>query len=442
VEKLDPHAVKCIFVGYSSTQKGYKCWDPVGRKLFVSMDVTFREFEPYYTKKGDLDQSLEEFSSVNESDSREGENDCEHSNEDNNTLGEIIGTIPSPQVDDAIRTVDTANDNERCDVEDDDVVVDNERTDVEDDEVVVVGTIPCPTTPSSEISDKKGKISEKQPIVYQRRWFKNQEEKAELPQPQDADPSVLVVSSNASPPSSLASTETSGDVSSFFDHVELSLAQCRTPRVNARKPPPRLGFENDIANCIAYSHVSPTYRTFIALLQTVSIPKDWRCAKQNPKWKNAMKEEMSALQKNKTWNLVQLPKERKTFDCKWVFTVKQTPEGKVERYKVRLVAKEYSQTYGIDYDETFTHVAKMSTVRTLISYAVNIKWHLHQLDVKNAFLYGDLEEEVYMIIPPGFAINQTLWKVWKLKKSLYGLKQLPRAWFDRFRRAVCDIGYY
>jgi hypothetical protein len=83
----------------------------------------------------------------------------------------------------------------------------------------------------------------------------------------------------------------------------------------------------------------------------------------------------------------------------------------VERYKVRLVAKEYSQTYGIDYDETFTHVAKMSTVRTLISYAVNIKWHLHQLDVKNAFLYGDLEEEVYMIIPPGFAINQTLWKV-------------------------------
>jgi hypothetical protein len=133
------------------------------------MDVTFREFEPYYTKKGDLDQSLEEFSSVNESDSREGENDCEHSNEDNNTLGEIIGTIPSPQVDDAIRTVDTANDNERCDVEDDDVVVDNERTDVEDDEVVVVGTIPCPTTPSSEISDKKGKISEKQLIVYQRR---------------------------------------------------------------------------------------------------------------------------------------------------------------------------------------------------------------------------------------------------------------------------------
>jgi hypothetical protein len=112
VGKLDPQAVKCIFVGYSSTKKDYKCWDLVGGKLFVSMDVTFREFEPYYTKKGDLNQFLEEFSSVNESDSREGENDYEHSSEDNNTQDEIVGTIPSSQVDDAIRTVDAANENE------------------------------------------------------------------------------------------------------------------------------------------------------------------------------------------------------------------------------------------------------------------------------------------------------------------------------------------
>lgn len=76
VGKLDPRAIKCVFVGYSSTQKGYKRWDPVGRRLFVSMDMTFREFEPYYEKKGDLDQFLEELSSVNESDSREGENGC------------------------------------------------------------------------------------------------------------------------------------------------------------------------------------------------------------------------------------------------------------------------------------------------------------------------------------------------------------------------------
>jgi hypothetical protein len=145
-----------------------------------------------------------------------------------------------------------------------------------------------------------------------------------------------------------------------------------------------------------------------------------------------MKEEMSALQKNKTCDLVQLPRGKKIAGFKWVFTMKQNPEGKVERYKARLVAKGYSQTYGIDYDEIFTLVTKMSTVRTLISCAVNFGWPLHQLDVKNVFLHGDLEE-VYMKIPPGFANNQTSGKVCKLKKSLYGLKQSPHAWFGRFR---------
>jgi hypothetical protein len=154
-----------------------------------------------------------------------------------------------------------------------------------------------------------------------------------------------------------------------------------------------------------------------------------------------MKEELLALQKNKTWELVDLPTGKKAVGCKWVFTIKQTPEGKVDRYKARLVAKGYSQTYGIDYDETFAPVAKMGTVRTLISCAANFGWPLHQLDVKNAFLHGDLQEEVYMEIPPGFANEQTLGKVCKLKKSLYGLKQSPRAWFDRFRRALCDMGY-
>jgi Reverse transcriptase (RNA-dependent DNA polymerase) len=106
-----------------------------------------------------------------------------------------------------------------------------------------------------------------------------------------------------------------------------------------------------------------------------------------------------------------------------------------------LVAKGYSQTYDIDYDETFASMAKMSMVRTLIYMAVNGGWQLHQLDVNNAFLHGDLLEEVYMEIPPGFDTNQTVGKVYRLKKSLYGLKQSPRAWFNRFRKAMIDMGY-
>jgi hypothetical protein len=154
-----------------------------------------------------------------------------------------------------------------------------------------------------------------------------------------------------------------------------------------------------------------------------------------------MLEELRALEKNKTWDLVKLPPGKKAMSCKWVFTVKQNPEGKVERYKARLVARGYSQTYGIDYDETFAPVSKMSMVRTLISCDANFGWPLHQLDVKNAFLHGDLQEEVYMEIPPGCSKSNTVGEVCRLRKSLYGLNQSPRAWFDRFRHALCGMGY-
>ena len=154
-----------------------------------------------------------------------------------------------------------------------------------------------------------------------------------------------------------------------------------------------------------------------------------------------MLEEMAALDKNNTWVVTPIPAGKKIVGCKWVFTVKQTPEGTVERYKARLVAKGYSQTYGVDYDETFAPVAKMNTIRTIISIAANLKWKLFQMDVKNAFLHGDLQEEVYMEIPPGFSSSETEGKVCKLKKSLYELKQSPRAWFGRFRKEICSLGY-
>jgi hypothetical protein len=125
-----------------------------------------------------------------------------------------------------------------------------------------------------------------------------------------------------------------------------------------------------------------------------------------------------------------LPKGKEPVKSKWVYIVKRYPNDKIEGYKARLVAKGYSQTYGIDYDETFALVVKMSTLRTLLSCASTFGWPLYQLDVKNAFLHGDLWEEVYMNIPLGFGTSQTHGKVLRLRKSLYGLKQSPRAWFD------------
>jgi hypothetical protein len=134
-------------------------------------------------------------------------------------------------------------------------------------------------------------------------------------------------------------------------------------------------------------------------LDSISIPHDWNEALEDPKWRDAMLEEMRALEKNETWELVDLPHSKLPVGCKWVFTVKHTPEGQVERYKACLVVKGYTQTYSTDYEETFAPVAKMNSIRTLISCAANFDWNIDQLDVRNAFLHGDLREEVYMHIP-------------------------------------------
>lgn len=156
-------------------------------------------------------------------------------------------------------------------------------------------------------------------------------------------------------------------------------------------------------------------------------------------WRTAIEEEMGALNKNGTWKLTDLPEGKQPVGCKWIFNVKYKADGTIDRYKARLVAKGFTQTYGIDYQETFAPVAKLNTVRILLSLAANLDWSLHQLDVKNAFLNGDLEDEIYMEIPPGFNTNHNVNKVCKLQKSLCGLKQSPRAWFDRFTKAVKNM---
>ena len=217
------------------------------------------------------------------------------------------------------------------------------------------------------------------------------------------------------------------------------------PRQNRGVPPVRFSPEGKvkylIANYVSCSGLAPERRTLVDNMKSVQVPTRVEEALKDPKWAKAMDEEMLALQKSNTWEVMPLPKGKRTVGCRWVFTIKYKADGSIDRYKARLVAKGYTQTYGVDYQETFSPVAKMNTVRVLISLAANMDWPLKQFDVKNAFLHGNLEEEVYMDFPPGYSAGGNS-GVCQLRKSLYGLKQSPRAWFDRFTQVMKKIGYH
>jgi hypothetical protein len=190
--------------------------------------------------------------------------------------------------------------------------------------------------------------------------------------------------------------------------------RCLRDRSKLKKP---VKFENYV---LLAEHTEPeTYQEAIS-------------SEESHKWLSAMQEEMDSLLKNKTWELVDLPPERKAIGSRWVFRVKLNTDGSIQRYKARLVAKGFSQKFGIDFSETFSPVVRWETIRTVLSVAAIKGMKLSQFDVKTAFLYGELSEEIYMVQPEGF--NDGTKKVCKLYKSIYGLKQAPRCWNERFKR--------
>ncbi|KAE8664189.1 Detected protein of unknown function [Hibiscus syriacus] len=158
------------------------------------------------------------------------------------------------------------------------------------------------------------------------------------------------------------------------------------------------------------------------------------------KWESSMKDEMDSLMSNQTWELGELPPGKKTLHNKWIYRIKEEHDGR-KRYKARLVVKGFQQKEGIDYNEIFSPVVKLSTIRLVLKIVAAENLHLEQLDVKTTFLHGDLEEEIYMRQPEGFieARNKNL--VCRLKKSLYGLKQTPRQWYKKFDSFMGSSGF-
>ncbi len=158
------------------------------------------------------------------------------------------------------------------------------------------------------------------------------------------------------------------------------------------------------------------------------------------KWEMAMQEEYDFLVVNNTWSLVPLPKGRKPISCKWVFKIKHGVHSEVEHYKARLVAKSFTQTCGVDYNETFVLAAKFVSIHYILALVAIEDIKIHQMDVKTAFLNGDLEKEIYMEQPEGFT-QEGEHLVCKLHKSLYGLKQSPRAWNQKLDAFLKNIKF-
>ena len=333
--KLDPRAIKCIFVGYSSTQKGYVCYHPLTKKTFVTADVKFDEYNMFYNEGHRSEDYLE----VNETDT------------DMASLELHPSEISSPAMD----LVDTAGDNPE---------LEKETTQMEDEEdIQAEEDISAPTNQGWSIAVSKG------------------------------------------------------------------TRECRSQKLYPT------------CNYVSYDRLSSGFRKIVQALLTTVIPRNVQDAMSQVEWKTAMDEEMLALRKNSTWDMGPLPEGKKLVGSRWVYTIKHNSDGSIARYKARLVARGYTQSYGIDYNETFAPVAKLNTVRLVIALASMHQWDLSQFDVKNAFLHGELEEEVYMAPPPGYQLHENSSYVCHLKKSLYGLKQSPRAWFEKFSSTLISAGY-
>jgi hypothetical protein len=170
-------------------------------------------------------------------------------------------------------------------------------------------------------------------------------------------------------------------------------------------------------------------------------PQSFTEAERHTAWNAVMQSEMDAVEKNRTWELADLPRGHSAITLKWMFKMKRDEVGAIIKHKARLVTRGFVQREGIDFDDTFTPMARLESVRLLFALAVQKGWRAHHMDVKSAFLNDNLKEEVCVHQPPGFVIPSKEGKVLRLRKTLYGLWQAPRAWNAKLDSTLKGMGF-
>lgn len=186
---------------------------------------------------------------------------------------------------------------------------------------------------------------------------------------------------------------------------------------------------------------NPRYENVATLVDEIKEPDSFEEANSKRVWKAAMSEEIEALLRNETWELVPKPMEVTPISCKWVYKVKFKMDGSIERCKARLVVRGFLQQEVLDYEETFSRVAKLTSVRVLLAIVAHKGWLLHQMDVNNAFLYIIFDHVIFMDQTKGFETPKHPNYVGKLNKPIYGLKQSPRCWFGKISEFLMHNGF-
>ncbi|WZY94095.1 hypothetical protein YC2023_066424 [Brassica napus] len=392
--KLEARSRKAMFIGYSTTQKGYKCYDPEARRVLVSRDVKFIEERGYYEEKNQED--LKDLTSDKAGVLRiilEGLGI--KMNQDQSTRSgrqEESSTAPSG----AAQTPH----------------LDHEGG----------------SEPETQENGQEGVgLSEEGEFNSGSHHQGEQDQGEEEHQSEAQEPHTQAEPvQEQEQPVLRRSTRLRKDPSSW---------------VNTRVYYNAQAVEHPSQVVCSFAQYPEEHCAFMVNLDENYIPRSYEEAIMDKEWKESVGAEAGAMIKNDTWYESELPKGKKAVTSRWIFTIKYKADGTIERKKSRLVARGFTQTYGEDYIETFAPVAKLHTIRIVLSLAVNLGWGLWQMDVKNAFLQGELEDEVYMHPPPGLEHLVKKGNVLRLKKAIYGLKQSPRAWYNKLSTTLNGRGF-